>query len=97
MRWSIFKKTLGFGTVSQQSKVKPCNDIWSYRVSSLPDLYKILLILNGNLMLHSREEEFAKFVTIFNQKIKNKGYIVKAQKLNIQEIQLLLTDFWPTR
>lgn len=60
----IIQETLGFGNVISQGKT-----VSRYVVHNLTDLYKILCILNGNLILPSRQTQFLKMVSIFNQKV----------------------------
>lgn len=62
--------TLGFGSVITQGPRTS-----RFVLQNLGDLFKILLILNGNLMLPSRQKKFRKFLDAFNQKVfKRKKY-----------------------
>lgn len=63
------QKTLGFGSVIKQGL-----DTSRYSIQNLSDLYKIMLIFNGNLRLPSRQKQFLKFLDAFNAKLqKNKS------------------------
>nr|BAA33464.1 unnamed protein product [Scenedesmus quadricauda] len=57
------QKTLGFGSVIVQGPTTH-----RYVVQNHPDLYKILCILNGNLILPARKEILKKFVRAYNEK-----------------------------
>lgn len=92
---NYIQKTLGFGMVCLY-KTGP-NKTWAYTVTNLPDLYKILLILNGNILLQERQKQFAKFVKVFNQKIQLKHNERKVAKFQLKPINLLLANFFPTQ
>lgn len=81
------QKELGFGTVIKQGPRTS-----RYIIQNLEDLYKILLILNGNIVLPSRQKRFAQILEIFNKKttknIKNK---------NIAVIRLIFSKILPTK
>jgi hypothetical protein len=51
----FIKKKLGFGTVRVQDKK---NKTHCFKVNNKDGLKKIISILNGNLCLESRKEEF---------------------------------------
>jgi hypothetical protein len=93
----FIQKTLGFGTVCEHDHIGKFNETWAYKIQNLPDLYKILLILNGNMLLPSAQKKFHKFVTIFNQKLQSKNNKTKSVKFNLQNIELLYADFVPTQ
>ncbi|MBS1758343.1 MAG: LAGLIDADG family homing endonuclease [Bacteroidetes bacterium] len=58
------KKTLGFGSVTKQSKM---SNTHHYRVRDKEGLEKIIEILNGNLQLKKRQDQFREFVEGFNK------------------------------
>uniref|UniRef100_UPI002E797125 LAGLIDADG endonuclease n=1 Tax=Pallidohirschioporus biformis TaxID=50381 RepID=UPI002E797125 len=62
------KETLGFGTVIKQG-VRTSR----YVVQDLTNLYLIILLFNGNIVLPTRKKNFKEFLEIFNQKIIKKG------------------------
>jgi hypothetical protein len=57
------KNKLGFGSVIPQRI-----DCFRFSLQNLQELYWILLILNGNLVLPQRQKQFSKFLEAFNQK-----------------------------
>lgn len=87
------QKTLGFGSVISQGI-----HVYRYVVQNLTDLHKILCILNGNLILPSRQKKFPKILEAFNKKIS----LNKRGKLkNLPKLELLpflgtpsLKDAW---
>lgn len=58
------QSTLNFGSVVKQGPT-----VSRYQITTLGDLYKILLILNGNLCLPSRIKGLLKFIKVFNTKV----------------------------
>lgn len=58
------KKTLGFGSVTKQSIT---SNTHHYRVRDKEGLEKIIEILNGNLQLKKRQDQFREFVEGFNK------------------------------
>lgn len=71
------QKTLGFGNVIKQGPRTS-----RYVVQNLTDLYKILLILNGNILLPSRQKRLYVMIEAFNKKAK-----LNRKKLSIQPIE----------
>jgi hypothetical protein len=61
----FIKKNLGFGVVRKQDEKKNTH---CFRVNDKSGLLKIILILNGNIFLESRQEEFKLWVAAYNQK-----------------------------
>ena len=62
------KETLGFGTVIKQGLRTS-----RYVVQDLTNLYLIILLFNGNIVLPTRKKNFKEFLDIFNQKIIKRG------------------------
>lgn len=87
------QKALGFGYVSSQGP-----GIAQYSVRNQENLYRILLILNGNLCLASRQKGFEKFRLVFNEKVdRNKwGNQRFLEKISIQKTPNIPTvsDAW---
>ncbi len=85
------QKTFGFGSVTVQG---PRNS--RYVIQNLEDLYKILLILNGNMILPSRQKRLTAMLHIFNEKAtKNtrKRQIIPISPI-VSEILPSLHDAW---
>lgn len=59
------KKLLGFGIVRIQDKVK---NLHCFKVKDVKGLLNLILILNGNLFLDSKEKEFKLFIDAYNKK-----------------------------
>lgn len=65
----LVQKTLGFGSVIRQGQTTS-----RYVIQNLTDLSKILLLLNGNLCLPTRQKQLVKFLEVYNEKVqKNKS------------------------
>lgn len=79
------QQEFGFGSVIPQGKRTS-----RFIVQNLQDLYKILLLLNGNLVLPSRKKRLIKFLEHFNRKIPNKK--VKSLRL----VEYLPTEILPS-
>jgi hypothetical protein len=79
------QKTFGFGSViKQESKTH------RYVLQNLQEIYWILLLLNGNLILPSRQKQFSGFLVAFNQKAlkykkKSHGALKKREFCVIEE------------
>lgn len=58
------QKTLGFGCVIKQGEYTH-----GFVIQNLKDLSIILSILNGNLMLPSRQKQFTEFLKAYNEKV----------------------------
>lgn len=81
------QKTFGFGTVIKQGPHTS-----RYAVQNLEDVYKILHILNGNIVLPTRQKRFAQILEVFNKKaIKN----IKKKKINV--INFISSKMLPTK
>jgi hypothetical protein len=63
----MIKKSLGFGSVSIQSKL---NKTHQYRVRDKNNLIKIISIFNGNLITKAKIIQFKSFLEAFNNKYK---------------------------
>lgn len=89
----LIRNTLLFGSVIKQGERTS-----RYVIQNLRDLYKILLILNGNLLLPSRQKKFAKFLEVFNQKIqknpKNLSKNLKVIEPRFSENTPSMKDAW---
>ncbi|KAF8054281.1 aI5 (mitochondrion) [Scenedesmus sp. PABB004] len=87
------QNTLGFGNVLPQGPTTS-----RYSVHNLGDLYKLLLILNGNICLPSRIKGLSKFVTAFNEKVrKNKrGKYVYLNEIPLSSLPCIpsIIDAW---
>jgi hypothetical protein len=59
------KKSLGFGSVTTQSKL---NKTHQYRVRDRNNLVKIIHMFNGNLITKAKIAQFKLFVEAFNLK-----------------------------
>lgn len=71
----IIIKTLGFGKIRQFPKKENNLDKWSYYIEDRYNIYLILLLLNGNLVLNKRMGDYLKISEKFNNvKFKNKLY-----------------------
>lgn len=57
------KNTLGFGKIRKVTQNK-----WRYYVERREDIYKLCLILNGNLVLNHRYFKLKEIINIFNEK-----------------------------
>jgi hypothetical protein len=77
------KQKLGFGYVCKHGP-----DTWAYKITNMVDLYKVLLILNGNILLEHRKKQVAKFVKVFNQKVQKQSNKYKANAFNLKPINL---------
>nr|YP_009054675.1 hypothetical LAGLIDADG homing endonuclease [Neochloris aquatica]AIK29163.1 hypothetical LAGLIDADG homing endonuclease [Neochloris aquatica] len=88
------QKTLGFGRVQMHSNKN--NQTWAYKVTNLSDLYKIILILNGNVLLAYRQKQLQTFIEAFNEKIERKHNKKKVLTFGLKKIHLLFADFFPT-
>jgi hypothetical protein len=84
------QQELGFGQISQQGKRTS-----RYVVQDLPNLYLIILLFNGNIVLPTRNKHFKDFLDNFNQKVNN-GKIKNIEPiyLNTSEILPTLSDSW---
>jgi hypothetical protein len=81
------QKKFGFGSVIPQGSRTS-----RYVIQNLEDLYKILLILNGNVVLPSRQKQLMKMIEAFNIKaIKN------IKKKNIKVIKYVSSNILPTQ
>ena len=81
-------KTLQVGRVVVQTKHIVPGRLWTYRyiVSNTKDLHKILTIVNGNLVLVRRKNQFEKFVRYYNE------YLIKlkiSRKHKFKDLQLI--------
>lgn len=72
----LIQKTLGFGSVMKKGPRTS-----RFVVQNLTDLYKILLILNGNFVLPSRQKRLRAMIEAFNKKAK-----INRKKLAIEPI-----------
>lgn len=72
------QRTLGFGSVIRQGV-----NTYRYVVQNVTDLYKILLILNGNLSLPSRQQQFLLGLETLNRKLQ------RSQSYRWNNLQLL--------
>jgi hypothetical protein len=77
------QQKLGFGYVCTHGP-----DTWAYKVTNIVDLYKILLILNGNVLLHHRKKQITKFIEVFNQKVQKQSNKHKVNAFNLKPINL---------
>jgi hypothetical protein len=59
------KKSLGFGVVRIQDKT---NNTHCFRVRDKDGLFKVISILNGNIFLSSRQEQFKLWLNAYNKK-----------------------------
>jgi hypothetical protein len=81
----LIKERLGFGKIVKQSL-----NVFRYVVQSQKELYEIILILNGQLLLEKRQKQFMLFLEAYNKKYKTN--IV----YNTNLIYLSLNDSWLT-
>lgn len=78
----FIKKKLGFGTVRVQDKK---NKTHCFKVNNKNGLKKIISILNGNLYLESRKEEFKLLLSAYNKMFKQEiPYIENSSKLSLE-------------
>jgi hypothetical protein len=82
----LIKETLGFGNVISQGPRTS-----RYVVQNLEDLYKILLILNGNIIFPSRKKRLYNMIKVFNEKVKK-----NVKKRNIHRIVRVHSEILPT-
>ena len=80
------QENLGFGKVIAQGKRTS-----RYIVEDISNLYLILLLYNGNLILPSRKVNFKYFLDNFNQKV------ISARIKNYREIKLQVSDIRPSQ
>lgn len=80
------QEILGFGSIYKQG---PRTSRWI--VQNLVDVHKMLCILNGNLVLPSRQKHFVEYLNQFNQTLQKSKY---ARKLGLSEIAPVIS--WPT-
>jgi Proton-conducting membrane transporter/NADH-Ubiquinone oxidoreductase (complex I), chain 5 N-terminus/LAGLIDADG endonuclease len=73
----FIKKTLTFGSVTEQSKV---NKTYQYRVRDKNNLIKIINIFNGNLITRAKIAQFKLFLQAFNLKYKTKITYIECNK-----------------
>jgi hypothetical protein len=86
----FIQENLGFGKVIKQG-----NRTSRYVVQDLTNLYLIILLFNGNLVLPSRKENFKDFLDNFNQKIvKGKIKTFEPIEFRISYILPLLSNSW---
>ncbi len=85
------QQILGFGTVMKQGP-----RTHRFVIQNLEDLYKILVLLNGNLVLPSKQKVFSKFLENFNKKAMKNQKKKKIQPLELifSEIEPSLTNGW---
>lgn len=62
------RNTLGFGRVHVQGETTS-----RFVVQDLAGLYKLLSILNGNIVLPKRQRQFKAFCNAYNEKAKRNG------------------------
>jgi hypothetical protein len=62
------RNTLGFGSVHVQGETTS-----RFVVQDLANLYKLLSILNGNIVLPKRLRQFKSFCEAYNEKAKRNG------------------------
>jgi hypothetical protein len=79
------REKLGFGYVCKHGP-----DTWAYKVTNMVDLYKVLLILNGNILLESRKKQVVKFIEVFNQKVQKRSNKRKVETFHLKPINLQL-------
>lgn len=80
------QRTLGFGSVIKQGPRTS-----RYVIQNLEDLYKVLLILNGNIVLPNRQKRLLAMLEIFNEKAKK-----NIKKRDIQVICPVFSEIRPT-
>jgi hypothetical protein len=73
----FIKKSLGFGSVSLQSK---SNNTHQYRVRDKNNLIKIIDIFNGNLITKAKIAQFKLFLEAFNNKYKTDITFIECNK-----------------
>lgn len=82
----FIKKRLGFGTVRVQDKK---NQTHCFKVSNKDGLFKIISILNGNLYLESRKEQFKLWLFAYNKLYKQEiSYIENLSKPSLDNAWL---------
>jgi len=81
------QEQLGFGTVIKQGSRTS-----RYVINNLEDLYKILLILNGNIVLPSRQKRFTQILEVFNVKVTK-----NIKKKKIDRIEAISSKIVPTQ
>ena len=87
-------KELGFGKINKQGQ-----RVSRYIVQDISNLYLIILLFNGNIILPSRKKNFKDFLENFNNKIltgKIKTSTIDKNPINYQvsEIYTSLTNIW---
>jgi hypothetical protein len=91
---NYIQDSLGFGKVIKQGKRTS-----RYVVQDITNLYLLILLFNGNLILPTRKKNFKDFLEIFNQKIiKGKIKNSKIKPVEIQKSEILpsLNNSWLT-
>jgi len=84
------KEVLGFGNIYFDKK----SEKWSYRVETRYEIYLILLILNGNLVLNHRYLNFISIVKEFNNRpFKGKIFFKQIYVLEYSSLPTL-NDGW---
>lgn len=78
------QNTLGFGSVIKQGP-----RTYRFIVQNLKDIYKILILLNGNLVLVSRKKQFLRILENFNNRKQ-----IKPIKYLDTDIKPSLQDAW---
>jgi len=87
---NLIKETLGFGNVTKFSK----EEKWCYRVDDRYNIYKLLLILNGNLILNQRKKTLEFIIPEFNNRLfQGQPYPYKLEFLLTHNVPTL-TDAW---
>jgi LAGLIDADG endonuclease len=79
----FIKKELGFGQVIKQGK-----RVLRFIVQDINNIYLIILLFNGNIILPSRKKNFKDFLDNFNDKI-NKKKIKEKEIINFQMSEIL--------
>ena len=79
------KKELGFGSVSVQDKI---NKTHHYRVRDKKNIYKLILIFNGNIITKYKLNQFNLWVNAFNKRYKTNILCIK------YKYELTLNNAW---
>lgn len=88
------KQTLGFGRIRKFPFKEKHLDKWNYEVEDRFNIYVILSILNGNLVLYKRYYECVKLINIFNNYLyKGKPYMYTII-IKYEQVIPNLNDAW---
>lgn len=91
---NYIRDNLGFGSVIPQGKRTS-----RYVVQDLSNLYLIILLFNGNIVLPTRKKNFINFLDNFNQKVvkgKKKSIFLNGDRSTIAPVEYQVSEILPS-